>query len=392
MARPVKTGLDYFPLPVDFFDDIRICAVAVEYGAKGQLAAVMLLVHLYKTGYYLKWDNVARVRLLKDMPGVTPTELDSIVRCLVEWDFFDKNLFEQEHVLTGREIQRHFFHATKRRRNNTAQMPFLLAETDEKSAEGRKRPVTHERSDGGNLHAETGFPSTGTAFQQAGGTQEYDNRVGIIKNYPFTSSSSTSARAKGKSDAESEVMVDDNAQIDADNVQDDGTPSLARRVAEIMGADRAPGTESTPLATAEAGMAGTDGGRRQGGGVGATTPKVYAEVGRLKADSQWMEMMCMHHHITPMLLHQRLDEFARECLCRGKNGHDGIADAQSHFCNWLTIKTNQNTNNTYHETTRRNKTANDYVADAQQWAYEETIRFLQSPEGRGDDVQAGFPF
>ena len=106
MARPVKTGLDYFPLPVDFFDDIRICAVAVEYGAKGQLAAVMLLVHLYKTGYYLKWDNVARVRLLKDMPGVTPTELDSIVRCLVEWDFFDKNLFEQEHVLTGREIQR----------------------------------------------------------------------------------------------------------------------------------------------------------------------------------------------------------------------------------------------------------------------------------------------
>ena len=51
MARPVKTGLDYFPLRIDFFDDIRISAVTVEHGTKGQLAAIMLLVHLYKTGY-----------------------------------------------------------------------------------------------------------------------------------------------------------------------------------------------------------------------------------------------------------------------------------------------------------------------------------------------------
>ena len=55
MARPVKTGLDYFPLHIDFFDDIRIGALAVQYGAKGQLAAIIPLVHLYKTGYYLLW-------------------------------------------------------------------------------------------------------------------------------------------------------------------------------------------------------------------------------------------------------------------------------------------------------------------------------------------------
>ena len=71
MARPVKTGLDYFPLHIDFFDDIRICALAVQYGTKGQLAAIILLVHLYKTGYYLLWDDDTRVRVLKDMPGVT---------------------------------------------------------------------------------------------------------------------------------------------------------------------------------------------------------------------------------------------------------------------------------------------------------------------------------
>ena len=387
MARPVKTGLDYFPLPVDFFDDIRICAVAVEHGAKGQLAAIMLLVHLYKTSYYLKWDNVARVRLLKDMPGVTPAELDRIVQCLVEWDFFDKALFEQEHVLTSREVQRHFFHATKRRRNNTAQMPFLLTETDNLATEQQKLPVEgHERNDGRRQHAETGFSTTETAFQQTDSTQEYNKRVEIIKNYPL-SSSSTSAHVKRKSNAESAVMVDNNAQDDDGNAQDDNSPSLAERVSEIMGAGQQPVT--TPTTTVVAMVENDD-----------INPRVCAEVEQLKANSQWMEMMCMHHRTTPMLLHQKLDEFARECLCRGKKGHNDIADAKSHFCNWLTIKTNQNNNNhnnsnnnnAYHETTRRNKTPNEFVADAQRWAYEETLRFLQSPERRSDDVQAGLPF
>ena len=113
MARPVKTGLDYFPLHIDFFDDISICALAVQYGTKGQLAAIVLLVHLYKTGYYLIWDDAARVRVLKDMPGVTFEELDRIVEGLVKWDFFDKALFNQQCVLTSREVQKHFFNATK---------------------------------------------------------------------------------------------------------------------------------------------------------------------------------------------------------------------------------------------------------------------------------------
>ena len=142
MARPVKTGLDYFPLHIDFFDDIRICALAVQYGTKGQLAAIILLVHLYKTGYYLLWDDDTRVRVLKDMPGVTFDELDHIVEELVKWDFFDKELFNQQGVLTSREVQKHFFNATKRRRNNIAQMPFLLAETDNTL----QKPTTRQKT------------------------------------------------------------------------------------------------------------------------------------------------------------------------------------------------------------------------------------------------------
>ena len=34
MARPRKTGLDYFPFDVDFFEDEKIVAIAGEFGLK----------------------------------------------------------------------------------------------------------------------------------------------------------------------------------------------------------------------------------------------------------------------------------------------------------------------------------------------------------------------
>ena len=357
MARPVKTGLDYFPLHIDFFDDIRICALAVQYGTKGQLAAIILLVHLYKTGYYLPWDDATRVSILKDMPGVTFDELDRIVEELVKWDFFDKALFNQQGVLTSREVQKHFFNATKRRRNNIAQMPFLLAETDNTPEDCSIQPEeVHKNGNVGQQRAETGFSPTEMAFQQAVSTQEYNKRDKIIKNYPFSSSTSSSACMKGISIAENAVDANNNAEDD--------------------------------VGAADGAASGLVPARNQG--------DVYTEVEQLKSNSQWVEIMCMQRQLTPLTLHQKLDEFARECICRGKTGHNDLADAQGHFCNWLSInikQTNTNSQIQPYETIRKHKTADDHVADAQRWAYEETLRFLQSGgEGRGNDVPKGLPF
>ena len=306
------------------------------------------------------------------MPGVTPDELDRIVECLVEWDFFDKTLFEQEHVLTGKDMQRHFFHATKRRKNNTAQMPFLLAETNITVEEQQKQPVeAPEKGDEGKMREETGLMSTTTPLMQTDSTQEYNKKNKIIKNYLFSPSSSTTAHTYAKSDDNSEEMVDNNAQDGCDN----SLPTVLTDTLPVVPSGTLPVDNNTASAV--------------------TIPvvgNVNAEVEQLKANSQWVEMMCMHRHLTPMLLHQKLDEFARECLCRGKNGHNNLADTQSHFCNWLTINSKQNNTNPYHETTRRNKTADEHVADAQRWAYEETLKFLQSPERRSDDIPTGFPF
>ena len=394
MARPVKTGLDYFPLHIDFFDDIRICALAVQYGTKGQLAAIILLVHLYKTGYYLLWDDDTRVRVLKDMPGVTFDELDRIVEELVKWDFFDKALFNQQGVLTSREVQKHFFNATKRRRNNIAQMPFLLAETDNTPEDCSIQPGEfHQNGNVGQLRAETEFSPTETAFQQAVSTQEYNKRDKIIKNYPFSSSTSSSARMKGISIAENAEDADNNAEDDTTNALQTCPEIRMPRVQgqtspEVAGACLVPDRNSIHVGAADGVASGLVPARNQG--------DVYTEVEQLKSNSQWVEIMCMQRQLTPIALHQKLEEFARECICRGKTGHNDLADAQGHFCNWLSInikQTNSNSQNQPYETIRKHKTADDHVADAQRWAYEETLRFLQSGgEGRGNDVPKGLPF
>ena len=114
MARPRKTGLGYFPLDVDFFDDEKIVAISGEFGIKGELTAIKLLCAIYRNGYFIEWSDMLRMKMLRSLAGVSPELLDSIVNRLVKWDFFDKALFDSAKILTSRGIQKRFFEASKR--------------------------------------------------------------------------------------------------------------------------------------------------------------------------------------------------------------------------------------------------------------------------------------
>lgn len=92
MARPIKNGLDYFPFDVQFFSDDKIVAVSVEYGLKGEISVVKLLCAIYRQGYFIEWNESIRIRLLKELPGVSADLLDKVVHRLIEWGFFDQTL------------------------------------------------------------------------------------------------------------------------------------------------------------------------------------------------------------------------------------------------------------------------------------------------------------
>lgn len=135
MARPIKSGLDYFPLDVDIFDDEKIEAIAGEFGTKGELAVIKLLCAVYKKGYFIVWNDLTKATLLKRLPGISKDLLEQIVIRLVTWGFFDENLFNSAKVLTSANIQANFFEATKRRKSPKP-TAYLINANNNSQAEG----------------------------------------------------------------------------------------------------------------------------------------------------------------------------------------------------------------------------------------------------------------
>lgn len=115
MARPQKQGIDYFPFDVDFFDDDKVEAISGEFGVKGELATIKLLCAIYRNGYYIVWNELAKMKLTKRLHGVSPELLDTIVLRLIKWEFFNEGLFRSAQVLSSTGIQKRWREATRKR-------------------------------------------------------------------------------------------------------------------------------------------------------------------------------------------------------------------------------------------------------------------------------------
>lgn len=133
MARPRKSGLDYFPFDVDFFNDEKIVAIAGEFGVKGEIAAVKLLCAIYRNGYFIEWNEMLLMKLLHQLPGLSSELISQIVMRLVKWGFFDKDLFDSASILTSRGIQKRYFDATKKRTSVNGDLPYILGFRGENS-------------------------------------------------------------------------------------------------------------------------------------------------------------------------------------------------------------------------------------------------------------------
>lgn len=145
MARPSKNGLDYFPFDTDFFCDEKIVCVAGEHGDIGWIVALKLLVAIYRNGYWLKWTEAVRYKMLLENSGLSGEKLDAIVGSLLKWGFFDRGLFEKEGVLTSRGIQRRYFSIARRRKE--AERPFLLISENSENSENSEKPTATEVTD-----------------------------------------------------------------------------------------------------------------------------------------------------------------------------------------------------------------------------------------------------
>ncbi|SJZ60722.1 Lin1244/Lin1753 domain-containing protein [Megasphaera cerevisiae] len=126
MARPIKQGLDYFPLDVGFLQDVKIRRIMRACGIQSIPVLISLLANIYRNdGYFLRWGNDMPF-LIADELGVSEGAVTATVDKAVQVDFFNANMFQKHSVLTSEGIQHRFFDAVTRRSAVRYDARFLL--------------------------------------------------------------------------------------------------------------------------------------------------------------------------------------------------------------------------------------------------------------------------
>lgn len=108
MARPVKKGISYFPLDVDFLKDIKVRKVMRACGSSAPTILVCLLGNIYgDEGYYMLWDEDIRF-LVADDVGTSEALVEEVVIKAIQVGIFNKKLFDNYKILTSHGIQERY--------------------------------------------------------------------------------------------------------------------------------------------------------------------------------------------------------------------------------------------------------------------------------------------
>lgn len=126
MARPLKQGLDYHPLDVEFYREIKVRQLNHAFGPISTVILLTLLGAVYKDrGYYAEWNDD-----LCFLVAVDSFSTEEVVRAVVKKalavGLFDQECFSSHGILTSKEIQRHYLAATYKRKGVNMVVEYFL--------------------------------------------------------------------------------------------------------------------------------------------------------------------------------------------------------------------------------------------------------------------------
>ncbi len=115
MARPTKTGLDYYPMDVGFLRDKKVRLLRSEFGASSVLFVLYVLGKVYEgDGYFLAWDK-DELLLAADELRETPAYISEVLQGCLKRSIFDERVFQMFSVLTSAGIQRRYLRGCEKR-------------------------------------------------------------------------------------------------------------------------------------------------------------------------------------------------------------------------------------------------------------------------------------
>lgn len=114
-----KTGLEYFPLDVDWLSDDKLTIVQADYGNRGIGIVIRLLGEIYRNGYSTPWGERDQKRFAL-RAGEPVSDVVALVESLISEGFFDERLARSQNpILTSAGIQKRWKLAVTRRANST---------------------------------------------------------------------------------------------------------------------------------------------------------------------------------------------------------------------------------------------------------------------------------
>lgn len=129
MARPLKLGLDYFPLDVNMDDDVEL--LEAECGLEGYAILIKLWQKIYSNGYYMEWNEDVALLFSRKINSNINT-VNSVVNTCLRRGIFDKSINEKYGILTSPGIQKRYLIACNQSKRKYIRMDkrYILVNSD----------------------------------------------------------------------------------------------------------------------------------------------------------------------------------------------------------------------------------------------------------------------
>ena len=127
-------GINYFPIGVNFMEENAMEVIEAKYGIKGSAIVLKLLCKIYKEGYFIRWDE-EQCLIFANKAGreVQAAEVQGIIEILFIKGILDRNSYLENGILTSESIQKVWLEASKRRKRELSELPYLMVRPEKES-------------------------------------------------------------------------------------------------------------------------------------------------------------------------------------------------------------------------------------------------------------------
>ena len=130
----IYDGINYFPVGVNFMEENAMEVIEAKYGIKGPAIVLKLLCKIYKEGYFIRWDE-EQCLIFANKAGreVQAAEVQGIIEILFIKGIMNRNSYLENGILTSESIQKVWLEATKRRKRELSELPYLMVRPEKES-------------------------------------------------------------------------------------------------------------------------------------------------------------------------------------------------------------------------------------------------------------------